>query len=92
MEKAAVQRNNSFIYVGDLKNATFNFNIMMSSIPFLIGLISLRHVQYLPYLTIFINHLKMGQALKKDKKKVIDVSRTASSYQKIVLSGKEQDK
>jgi len=33
MEKAVVQRNNFFIYVKDLKNATFNFNIMMSSIP-----------------------------------------------------------
>lgn len=33
MEKAVVQRSNFFIYVKDFKNATFNFNIMMSSIP-----------------------------------------------------------
>jgi hypothetical protein len=33
MEKALVQRSNFFIYVKDFKNATFNVNIRMSSIP-----------------------------------------------------------
>lgn len=33
MEKAVVQGNTFFIYVKDLKNATFNFNTMMSSVP-----------------------------------------------------------
>lgn len=33
----------------------------------MIGLITLQHVQYLAYLTIFINHLKMDNALKNDR-------------------------
>lgn len=32
MGKAVVQRSHFFIYVKDFKNATFNFNIMMSHI------------------------------------------------------------
>lgn len=87
MEKAVVQRNNFFIYVKDFKNATFNFNIMRTSIPrCLMGLITRQHVQYLPYLTIFINHLKMGNALKKEKKSDRCVVYSSLDLQKFALN------
>lgn len=68
MEKAVVQRNNFFIYVKDLKNATFNFNIMMSSIP----LPDKPH--YTTACTVFAlfnnfyQSFKNGQCTRKDKK------------------------
>lgn len=68
MEKAVIQRTNFFIYVKDLKNATFNFNITMSSIP----------PAYKPHYTTpctvfalfnnFYQSFKNGRCTQKEKK------------------------